>query len=159
MSVAYLSIGSNLGNKYKHLLYGIACLRGDKFTYECKVSHFYETSPVGNVIQDNFINAGIVLNTKRDPFSLLNFIHDIEKSEHRYRFTHWGPRTLDIDIIFYDDIEMKTDSLIIPHKEFRNRLFVIKPLLEISNDDKISNLLLSCLNKIKKEDQKIRRIN
>lgn len=158
MSVAYLSIGSNLGNKYRHLLYGIACLRGDKLTYGCKVSHFYETSPVGNVVQNNFINAGIVLNTKRDPFSLLSFIHDIEQSEHRYRFVHWGPRTLDIDIIFYDDLKINTDNLIIPHKEFGNRLFVIKPLLEISNDNKISNLLLSCLNK-QKRDQKIRRIN
>ena len=73
--------------------------------------------------------------TLLEPLELLSFIHEVELSLNRERKIHWGPRTIDIDIIFYDDLEMQEENLVIPHKEAFNRLFVLKPIFELIDKD------------------------
>ncbi|KRN94688.1 hypothetical protein IV55_GL000456 [Furfurilactobacillus siliginis] len=89
---------------------------------------------MGGVVQDNFLNTAVRLDTKRSAESLLTFIHQIEQQQHRHRFIHWGPRTLDLDIIFYGDVQMQTETLTIPHPEAKNRRFVLTPIAELATD-------------------------
>ena len=97
-----------------------------------KVSEFIVTEPVGGVEQDDFLNGCLELETLYTPYELLDFLHKIEQAHNRERIVHWGPRTLDLDIILYDDVVMYEDDLIIPHIEMENRAFVLKPLCEIA---------------------------
>ena len=90
------------------------------------------TEPVGGVEQDDFLNGCLELETLYTPYELLDFLHKIEQAHNRKRIVHWGPRTLDLDIILYDDVVMYEDDLIIPHIEMENREFVLKPLCEIA---------------------------
>ena len=99
-----------------------------------KVSDFIETEPVGYKDQNDFLNGCVELETLYEPFELLEFLHIIEDDDGRTRDIHWGPRTIDLDIIYYDDIVMNTEKLIIPHKEMSKRFFVLKPLLDIAPD-------------------------
>lgn len=134
--MAYLSLGSNVGNRRKHLLYALAQLRADHATVSMKTAHFYITEPVGGVVQDNFLNTAVAIDTKRSAESLLTLIHQIEQAQHRHRFIQWGPRTMDLDIIFYGDEHINTTTLTVPHPEAPNRRFVLEPILEISGDDR-----------------------
>lgn len=136
MTIAYLSLGSNVGNRRRHLLYAISRLRADVATTEIQVASFYITEPVGGVVQDNFLNTAVRIDTRRSADSLLAFIHQIEQQQHRHRFIHWGPRTLDLDIIFYGDAHIQTETLTIPHPEAKNRRFVLTPIAELAPDKK-----------------------
>ncbi|GKT03755.1 2-amino-4-hydroxy-6-hydroxymethyldihydropteridine diphosphokinase [Furfurilactobacillus entadae] len=136
MTTAYLSLGANIGNRRKHLLYAIARLRADQATSAMAVAHFYETAPVGGVSQPDFLNTAVAVETSRSAESLLTFIHELEQAEHRHRFVHWGPRSLDIDIVFYGTAHIHTETLTVPHPEAANRRFVLEPLLEISGADR-----------------------
>lgn len=130
--IVYLSIGSNMGDKEEHLKQAIASLEEDKLTKVTKQSSFLVTEPVGGVEQDDFLNAALEIKTLRTPEELLTLIEQIEESQNRVREVHWGPRTIDLDIIFYDDLIMQTEKLTIPHKEMLNRNFVLEPLAEIA---------------------------
>lgn len=90
------------------------------------------TEPYGGVEQDDFLNACLILKTLISPEELLEKLHEIEKEAHRERIIRWGPRTLDLDILLYDDLVMENDELIIPHVEMHMRDFVLKPLSEIA---------------------------
>ncbi|HAT54371.1 MAG TPA: 2-amino-4-hydroxy-6-hydroxymethyldihydropteridine diphosphokinase [Lactobacillus sp.] len=136
MTTAYLSLGSNVGDRRKHLLYALAQLRADHATSVMKVAHFYITQPVGGVVQDDFLNTAVALITTRSAQSLLTLMHRIEQAQHRHRFVHWGPRTMDLDLIFYGDERINTETLVVPHPEAKNRRFVLEPILEISEDDR-----------------------
>ncbi|MDO5560176.1 MAG: 2-amino-4-hydroxy-6-hydroxymethyldihydropteridine diphosphokinase [Oscillospiraceae bacterium] len=129
---AYLSIGSNIGDKEKYLSAAIAALSDNKQCRVEKVSEFIITEPVGPVRQDDFLNACIRLSTLLSPYELLALCHDTENSAGRVRTVRWGPRTLDLDIIFYDDEIICDDELIIPHPEMTKRDFVLKPLEQIA---------------------------
>ncbi|EEI18560.1 GTP cyclohydrolase I FolE [Lentilactobacillus hilgardii] len=126
-----LSLGSNIGNREFYINKAIQLLGNDANILIDKVSNFYETSPVGNVKQRHFVNIALKIATTYTPEKLLAVIHQVELSLHRTREIHWGPRTLDIDIIFWGDKKMSTDDLTIPHPETFNRLFVLVPILEI----------------------------
>lgn len=128
----YLSLGSNLGNKEEYLNQGIDKFRSDELSKVTKQSEFMITKPYGYEEQPDFLNACICIKTLRTPYELLDFIHQIEVSAERVREIHWGPRTLDIDILFYDSEVLNEDDLIIPHKEIPKREFVLKPLSEIA---------------------------
>lgn len=95
------------------------------------MANFYETSPVGNVSQRPFVNTAVKIATTLEPDDLLLVIHQIEKRLHRSRKIHWGPRTLDIDIIFYGQRVVHSDDLEIPHPEAFNRRFVLIPIKEL----------------------------
>lgn len=131
MQTVYLSLGSNIGERQDYLHEAIHLLGKQAQILVEKQSQFYETSPVGNVIQDNFINLALKISTTLEPFALLTLIHEIEAKLNRERKIHWGPRTIDIDIIFYGELELNENNLVIPHKEVFNRLFVLIPLLEL----------------------------
>ena len=130
--IAYLSIGSNMGDKEAYLNFAVNKLNEDKMCRVCAVSKYIVTEPVGDVAQDDFLNGAIKLETLYSPYELLSKIHEIEAEAGREREVHWGPRTLDIDIIFYDNEIVDDKDLKIPHIEAENRSFVLEPLCEIA---------------------------
>ena len=129
---AYLGLGSNLGDKKKYLDDAVAALDRVPGCQVEKVSSYLVTAPYGGVEQDDFLNACLVLKTMLPPEELLDRMHEIEQAAHRERIVRWGPRTLDLDILMYDDLVMETDNLVIPHVEMHMRDFVLKPLAEIA---------------------------
>lgn len=142
-SKIYLSLGSNLGKKEVNLLKAIINLNKLPETTVCRVSSFYITKPVGNVVQDDFLNCAVLIRSSLKPFQLLKEINRIEAELGRVRLEHWGPRTVDIDIIFYGTIKIESPALKIPHKEYKNRNFVMRPLYEIMSRTERSIFLSS----------------
>ncbi len=128
---AYLSIGSNLGDRKGYLDFAIKSLADDDNIKDVRESSRIETKPYGDVATQTFLNSAVEIKTLYSPFDLLDRLHEIEKNGDRVRFEHWGNRTLDMDIIFYDDLYVEADDLVIPHADMRNRLFVLEPLNEL----------------------------
>ncbi|MCR5441940.1 MAG: 2-amino-4-hydroxy-6-hydroxymethyldihydropteridine diphosphokinase [Lachnospiraceae bacterium] len=128
---AILSLGSNIGDREKHLKDAIEELDREAATNVIKVSSIHETMPYGYKEQDKFMNCAVEVSTLLAPKDLLVFTQGIELDHGRERKEHWGPRTLDIDIVFYDDLVYGDGSLQIPHIDMQNRYFVLKPLSEI----------------------------
>lgn len=129
---AYISLGSNIGDKRAHLEGAVSEINAHPLCRVTKTSDFIVTKPVGGVEQDDFLNGCIELETLLSPSELLDFLHVIEYSHKRERKIHWGPRTLDLDIILYDDLILNEPNLVIPHPEAANREFVLRPLREIA---------------------------
>lgn len=134
---AYLSMGSNIGNKMYYLIEGLIRIGSLEDVKLTKVSSFYETEPWGYLEQDSFYNIAVEIRTKLLPFDLLKKLQKIEKELHRKRDLRWGPRTLDIDIIFYDNLSIKNGDLILPHPRYQDRKFVLAPLYEVYNNREI----------------------
>lgn len=128
----YLSLGSNMGSREKYLSDAISAIRSSALCKEIKASDFIETKPVGGVEQNDFINCCVELKTLMTPHELLEFTSATELKANRKRTVHWGPRTLDIDIILFDDLIMSDSTLTIPHIEMANREFVLKPLCQLN---------------------------
>jgi len=135
----YIGLGSNKGNPKKKLELAIKEL--DKKVEIIKKSSIYETEPVGDNGTENFFNMVIKVQTEFPPHVLLDKLLKIEASLGRNRKNEkkWGDRTLDLDILSYDDIIMNDYRLTLPHKEILNRIFVLEPLLEIEPKAKILN--------------------
>lgn len=127
----YLAIGSNMGNKQEFIEQGILELKQSKDIRNVAVSDLIETKPYGPVEQESFLNGCIRLETLLLPEELLLFLHEIEAHANRKREIVWGPRTLDLDIVFYDKEVYESRNLIIPHVDMHNRLFVLEPLKEL----------------------------
>ena len=133
MSVVYLSLGSNIGNRQSYIdnaLIEIELSCG-KIT---GISKFYNTKPWGVENQDDYLNMCVEIDTSLLPEILLNEIHNIEYRLGRKRIEKWGPRIIDIDIIFYDDIILNLPHLTIPHHLMHQRDFVLVPLSEIAEN-------------------------
>lgn len=128
----YLSIGSNMGDKKAHLNQAVERMKEDADTVVERVSEYIVTEPVGGVEQDDFLNAAVLVKTLRSPEEFLELIGTIEAEQKRERIVHWGPRTIDVDILLYDDEIIQTPELMIPHKEMKNREFVLRPMVEIA---------------------------
>ncbi|MCR5848138.1 MAG: 2-amino-4-hydroxy-6-hydroxymethyldihydropteridine diphosphokinase [Lachnospiraceae bacterium] len=128
---AYISAGSNMGDREAYIEDAIANLESDECINIISVSKLIETKPYGVTEQDDFLNCVFKIHTLYSPEELLARIHIEENEAGRERKIHWGPRTLDLDIILYDDLVMSTDNLIIPHADMINRSFVLEPLCEI----------------------------
>lgn len=127
----YLSMGSNIGNKYYYLLGGIFSISEIKKTKVTAISNFYSTDPVGYLEQDKFLNCAIEIKTQLLPYELLRELQRIELKLKRVRKFRWGPRTLDIDIISFGNLQLNTKELVIPHPRFKERNFVLIPLLDV----------------------------
>jgi len=129
--IVFLGLGSNLGKREENIADVVEMLddRSDINVLMC--SELYETKPYGYKDQPDFINACAKIETFLEPEQLLAVINMIENSCGRVRDVHWGPRTIDIDILFYDDRIIDTEDLHIPHIDLQNRLFVLQPLSEI----------------------------
>ena len=132
----YLSCGSNMGDRRAHLDGAVEALKADSKCRVIRVSDWIVTVPYGGVEQDDFLNGAIMLETLYTPEMLLQKLHEIEREHKRERRVHWGPRTLDLDILLYEDCIMYTDDLVIPHADMQNRLFVLKPLAQIAPYEK-----------------------
>lgn len=129
---AYIAFGSNMGDKKMYIDNGI---RGLAETKGCRIeaiSDYLITEPYGVTDQDEFLNGVLKMRTLLTPGELLVRLHQLEQAANRERIIHWGPRTLDLDIIFYDDLICEEDDLCIPHIEMHKRSFVLKPLEEIA---------------------------
>lgn len=128
----YLSIGSNMGDKKGWLDFAVTKLKEDKNCRVCRISDYITTKPYGNVEQDDFLNGAVFLRTICTPKELLDLLHQIEQDAGRERKIHWGPRTLDLDILLYDDLITESPELVIPHPDMHNRDFVLTPLKQIA---------------------------
>ncbi|MCQ2508185.1 MAG: 2-amino-4-hydroxy-6-hydroxymethyldihydropteridine diphosphokinase [Dorea sp.] len=135
---AYIALGSNIGDSRALIEEAIAKVDASKTCQVVKVSTLIETEPYGVLDQPPFLNGMMEIRTLLTPHELLDFLHEVEKEAGRERKLRWGPRTLDLDITFYDDeiicdqrIE-EMDDLIVPHIDMKNRLFVLEPLSEIA---------------------------
>lgn len=131
----YLSLGANIGDRFNNLKKAHQMLQEHPDIEVKKVSDFYQTSPVGGVPQDDFINQAMYIHTSLEGEELLAYIHEIEAALLRIRGIVWGPRTIDIDILFYDDEISESPYLTLPHPEVYHRLFVLIPLKEIMTED------------------------
>lgn len=129
---AYIACGSNMGDKRAHLKAAVDALLKDKKCRVLRVSDWLGTTPYGGVEQDDFLNGAISIETLYMPEELLETLQAIEKKEARERKVRWGPRTLDLDILLYEGKVMDTEKLTIPHRDMRNRDFVLKPLAQIA---------------------------
>ncbi len=150
MNRVYLSLGSNEGNRLKWLTEAL-----NKIKQDCgdiiKISNIYETKAWGLKEQPDFLNRAVLISTTLSPLDLLNAINKIETSLGRIRTQKWGPRTLDIDILFYNNEIINLPQLIVPHPYIQERLFTLQPLNDIAPDfmhpllyKTISELLAVC---------------
>lgn len=128
----YIAAGSNLGDKEETLKEAIDKIDKRKDCVVTKVSNFYTTDPVGYEDQDQFVNCVFEIDTLQTPSELMNTLLEVEKDFKRERIIRWGPRTLDLDIIFYDDIISYDEHILIPHPRAHERQFVMKPMCDIN---------------------------
>lgn len=147
MSKAYLGIGGNMGDRRQYIERAVELLKGNPGITVGKVSSVYETEPVGYREQDWFLNIAAELDTVLSPYELLDYCGFIEKELKRERLIRWGPRTIDVDILLYEDVRLKDERLIIPHPRMKERAFVIIPLMEIAPDIVLDGEPIGCIAK------------
>ncbi|HEY6837535.1 MAG TPA: 2-amino-4-hydroxy-6-hydroxymethyldihydropteridine diphosphokinase [Geobacteraceae bacterium] len=133
--VVFIALGSNEGDRELNLLRAVAELGKLPHTKITALSGFYDTEPVGPVEQEHFFNAVARIATSFDPHGLLAELQRIETVVFgRRRTVVWGPRRMDLDILFFDDLVMADDELTIPHPRLHERRFVLVPLADIGKD-------------------------
>ena len=131
---AYLSLGSNLGDRYEYLRQAVEML-SEKAGQVVKVSGNYETKPDGFVSDNDFVNIALCLETELDALALLDVCEQIEKTIGRERKSvnlNYSDRVIDIDILYFNNMQLATERLTIPHPRMHKRLFVLAPLAEIA---------------------------
>lgn len=129
---AYIALGSNMGDKKAYLDEAVEKLNKHPLCQVIKVADYIQTEPYGGVEQDVFLNSALELKTLLYPEELLQLLNQIEAEAGRERTIHWGPRTLDLDILFYDDCIIDTPSLTIPHIDLQNRDFALLPMVQLA---------------------------
>ncbi len=156
MSTVYIGLGSNLGNKKENIQKALDLLNNTEGILILKISSLYETEPVGYEDQDWFINAVAQIETSISPQEILKIFKEIEAQIGREESIRWGPRKIDLDILFYDQLIYKSSDLEIPHPRLHERAFVLVPLAEINKElihpiyNKSISALISGLNITKK---------
>ena len=130
---SYLAIGSNLGDRFTNIRRSIRYLQSNPRISIRKISRLYETSPRGGPKnQPQYLNAAVKIETSLNPFDLLQYLKTIEKKLKRRTPVRWGARTIDLDILFFNDLVLLHRDLCIPHPLLHTRIFVLKPLSEIA---------------------------
>jgi 2-amino-4-hydroxy-6-hydroxymethyldihydropteridine diphosphokinase len=127
---AHLGIGSNLGDRLAFLQSAVDGLAASDGVEVVAVSAVYETDPVGPE-QPDYLNAVVAVDTTLEPHALLAVGQRLEAEAHRVRGERWGPRTLDVDILFYGDAQIDEADLVIPHPRWQERDFVLAPLADL----------------------------
>lgn len=130
--VAYVALGSNLGDRHGHLAAAFAALEKLPGTRLLARSGLYETAPVGPPGQQDYLNAAAELSTTLEPLELLDHLLSIEQTRGRIRRERWGPRTLDLDLLLHGDRRVSDPRLTLPHPAMLTRAFVLAPLYELS---------------------------
>lgn len=151
---AYLGIGSNLGNKEQYIREAVEKLAAHEKIREVRCSSLIVTKPYGGVEQDDFLNGAVELSTLLTPYELLQYLQQLEQEAHRERLVHWGPRTLDLDILFYEDFVSADEKLSVPHPDMQNRRFVLEPLAELCPwyiNQKLQKTVLQMLSELTDE--------
>jgi 2-amino-4-hydroxy-6-hydroxymethyldihydropteridine diphosphokinase len=128
---AYLGIGSNLGDRLSYLQLAVDGLAADPEVTVVAVSPVYETAPVGGPEQPDYLNAVVAVDTRLDPHALLRLAQRLEADAHRVRKERWGPRTLDVDVLFVGDAVVDDPDLVVPHPRLSERGFVVAPLADL----------------------------
>ena len=158
--IAYIGIGSNLGDKLHQCEKAISeILKIDRHKLLAK-SSLFKTQPIGYTSQDWFVNGVIKIETDLDALELFRTLRAIESRLGRTKTFRWGPRTIDLDILFFDDIEIHTEELQIPHPQIQNRQFVLIPLAEIDRHlihPVLKKTIQEILNNFK-EDQGVEKL-
>ncbi len=134
MPRAWIGIGSNVGDRLEYVRRALGLMDALPDTKLVAVSSVYDTAPVGTTDQPRFLNAVAELSTDIEPLELLRRLLVIEGECDRVRRGVWGPRTLDLDLLLYDDVEIETEELTLPHPRARERAFVLVPLAELAPD-------------------------
>ena len=129
---AYIALGSNLGDREAYIQDAVKALKDIRGCQVKQISDLIETRPYGVTEQEDFLNGCLELETLLTPEELLKELNRIESEAGRERRVHWGPRTLDLDIIFYDDLIVQKTELCIPHVDMQRRRFVLEPLAQIA---------------------------
>lgn len=129
---AYVAFGSNMGDSRSYITEAVKALSEDRLVRMNKVSDIIVTKPYGGVKQDDFLNGAMELDTLYTPEELLARLHALEQKAGRERKIHWGPRTLDLDILFFDKLVYESDTLVIPHTDMQNRDFVLRPMVQLA---------------------------
>ena len=138
-NIAYIALGSNIGERYTYLTEAIQFLNKNQHIQVDDVSSVYETDPVGYTDQNCFLNLVIKISTNLSPQELLKVTQMVENDLGRKREIRWGPRTIDLDILLYNQENIEAENLIVPHPRMFERAFVIVPLLEINQDIKLKH--------------------
>lgn len=148
MTRVYLAIGSNLASPLEQVNAALAALAEIPESQLVAVSDFYRTPPLGPQDQPDYLNAAVALETALAPEALLDHTQRIELQQGRERKAHrWGPRTLDLDILLFGEMQIDSPRLTVPHYDMKNRAFMLLPLAQIAPDlrfpdgDKLSDLL------------------
>lgn len=144
----FLGLGANLDNPLEQLRQAKIAIAQLPETYIVSISSLYQSKPIGPQDQPDFLNAVICISTGFSPNQLLIALQKIEQEQGRQRIQHWGPRTLDIDILLFDDLVLNELHLKIPHPEMRHRAFVLIPLAEIAPEKAVLDVDQSGLLKL-----------
>lgn len=139
MNISYIALGSNIEPRASFVAKAISLLEKNDVKVECK-SSIYETAPVGYTKQSDFLNMVIYVTTKHTAESLLNVCQQIEARLGRERKLENGPRTIDLDILLYNDAIIETKRLIVPHPRMHERAFVLVPLNDVAKSNKIPKI-------------------
>ncbi|WP_459838352.1 2-amino-4-hydroxy-6-hydroxymethyldihydropteridine diphosphokinase [Halanaerobaculum tunisiense] len=134
MTSVYLGLGSNQGDREKNLDQAVDLIASFPQTELKELSSVYETEPWGYTEQPKFLNLCLELETELAPYDLLAECQKVEEKLDRTRQIKWGPRTIDVDILFYNDLNLNDSQLTIPHPRLHNRAFVLVPLCELNPD-------------------------
>ncbi|MCW3172491.1 2-amino-4-hydroxy-6-hydroxymethyldihydropteridine diphosphokinase [Shewanella subflava] len=139
MTLVYVALGANLEQPEQQLNQAVAALKKIADFGELTVSSFYRSTPMGDISQPDYINAVACFQTQLAPIALLDALQNIEQQQGRIRKAHWGPRTLDLDLLLYGQQVIDLPRLQVPHYGMKQRSFVLVPLAEISE-----GLILPC---------------
>jgi 2-amino-4-hydroxy-6-hydroxymethyldihydropteridine diphosphokinase len=149
MALVYIALGSNMDSPHGQLDSALEAITQQPDMELTALSSRYQTAPIGPQ-QPDFINAAAELSTDLSPLALLDALQAIEQQQNRVRSIHWGPRTLDLDILFYDNLLMDNERLIIPHPRIGERAFVLVPLADLNpqltlpSGETVAQLLANC---------------
>ena len=134
LNIAYIGIGSNEGDRLNYIKRSISFICELEDCEVTAVSSLYETSPFGGVNQENFFNAVLKISTSFNPKQLFNKLKEIEDKLGRVQLEKWGPRKIDLDILFFNDLIFSDEIITLPHKGLIYRDFVLVPLIEIEQE-------------------------
>lgn len=143
MNKAYLGLGTNIGNRLNYLRQALEKINSYKDIKITKKSKLYETKAWGYTEQADFLNMCVEIETDLKPIELLNKCQNIESDLNRERKIRWGPRTIDVDILFFNDIILQEENLEIPHPRIKERAFVLIPLMDLNDELKINNISIN----------------
>ncbi len=129
---AFIATGSNMGDSRKNIAEAVKMLAETPGIELVKESALIVTKPYGYVDQDDFVNGCVQVRTWLPPIKLLHRMQAIEKALYRERLIHWGPRTIDLDLLFYDQEIISHPELVVPHPDMKNRLFVLEPMQDVA---------------------------